>query len=82
MPIYDYKCETCDHTFEIRHGMHEPNPPCPNANVPDSPVKDVGSDAIVDTIKGKVCGGPTKKLISKGATFRLKGGGWADEGYK
>lgn len=24
MPLYDYRCQACGHTFEARHGMAEP----------------------------------------------------------
>jgi putative FmdB family regulatory protein len=24
MPLYDYRCQDCGHTFESRHGMSEP----------------------------------------------------------
>jgi putative FmdB family regulatory protein len=36
------------------------------------------SDAPVDVCKQ--CGGPARKLVSRGA-FALKGGGWYDQGY-
>lgn len=29
MPMYDYQCEACGHTFEARHGFHDPAPACP-----------------------------------------------------
>jgi len=33
MPLYDYRCQDCGHTFESRHGMSEPAltscPVCP-----------------------------------------------------
>ena len=56
---YDYLCTTCQHRFEVQHGMNDPGP----ANCP--------------ACKAGTC----KKQISKGTTFRLKGGGWADSGY-
>lgn len=30
MPIYNYKCPTCNHRFEARHSMNDDAPPCPN----------------------------------------------------
>ncbi|MBZ0276179.1 MAG: zinc ribbon domain-containing protein [Anaerolineae bacterium] len=30
MPLYDYRCETCQQEFEARHGFEETPPPCPN----------------------------------------------------
>ncbi|MCB9456625.1 MAG: zinc ribbon domain-containing protein [Anaerolineaceae bacterium] len=30
MPLYDYRCEDCDHEFVARHGFEEAPPPCPN----------------------------------------------------
>ncbi|WP_442918232.1 FmdB family zinc ribbon protein [Magnetococcus sp. PR-3] len=30
MPLYDYKCDSCDHTFEVQHSMSEtPKLACP-----------------------------------------------------
>jgi len=30
MPLYDYRCEDCNHVFEAMHGIDEPPPTCPN----------------------------------------------------
>lgn len=29
MPLYDYKCVACNKVFEIRKGINEPHPECP-----------------------------------------------------
>lgn len=30
MPLYDYKCDACQHTFEVSHPMSAPSPTeCP-----------------------------------------------------
>ena len=29
MPMYQYVCKECQHTFDELMGMHEPPPPCP-----------------------------------------------------
>lgn len=29
MPLYDYRCETCQTVFQARHGFNDPVPPCP-----------------------------------------------------
>ena len=29
MPRYDYKCPSCEHCFEARHGFDEAPPSCP-----------------------------------------------------
>ncbi len=78
MPIYAYRCDSCDHEFEQMMKMSDDNPPCPNA--PQTPVKEVGSEKVVDLIPGKACGEPTEKLIRAGS-FHLKGGGWESDGY-
>ncbi len=30
MPLYDYRCPSCDHTFEARHGFTAAAPACPS----------------------------------------------------
>lgn len=33
MPAYEYKCETCEHIFEVNHSMNEnPIMLCPECN--------------------------------------------------
>lgn len=35
MPLYDMKCEACNHEFEDLHGVHEPDPTkCPSCGKP------------------------------------------------
>lgn len=65
MPLYEYECEKCGHRFDKLSKMTDPNPPCPRAGDDDTE---------------RVCGGSTKKLISR-SEFVLKGGGWAKDGY-
>ena len=40
-----------------------------------------GCEAYVPATPGPPCGGPVKRLISGPASFVLKGGGWAKDGY-
>lgn len=30
MPLYDYRCETCDKQFVVKHGFNDPAPVCPD----------------------------------------------------
>lgn len=67
MPIYDFKCSTCGHTFDVMQKMSDPPPPCP-AEMPEP--------------KGAPeCGGETVKQISR-SSFHLKGTGWYATDYK
>lgn len=34
MPLYDYRCGSCGHTFEARHGITADAPNCPNCDTP------------------------------------------------
>lgn len=35
MPIYDYRCEACGHTFEDLRGINDPDPDaCPSCGAP------------------------------------------------
>lgn len=37
MPIYEYRCEKCDETFEVMQKMSDPTPdPCPKCGAPKS----------------------------------------------
>jgi putative FmdB family regulatory protein len=29
MPLYDYRCTECSHTFEAKHSFNDPAPACP-----------------------------------------------------
>ena len=65
MPIYEYKCNKCDHQFETMQGINdEPLKTCPKDKCP----------------KKKHSKGELTKLISQ-TSFALKGGGWAKDGY-
>lgn len=30
MPLYDYRCDTCQKTFSAKHGFDDPAPACPH----------------------------------------------------
>jgi putative FmdB family regulatory protein len=30
MPLYDYRCQHCQHLFQARHSFDDPAPPCPH----------------------------------------------------
>lgn len=32
MPLYEFKCRECDHTFEVRQGWKDPFPACPSCD--------------------------------------------------
>jgi putative FmdB family regulatory protein len=34
MPLYEYRCRTCDHTFELRRSVEDANAPvwCPDGH--------------------------------------------------
>ena len=65
MPIYEYKCQKCEHRFETMQRItDEPLTTCP---VEECPEKKHGE-------------GELKKMISQ-TSFSLKGGGWYKDGY-
>jgi putative FmdB family regulatory protein len=37
VPIYEYKCPTCDKTFEVMASTSDPPPPCPTKNEDGTP---------------------------------------------
>ena len=69
MPLYVFKCTSCDHKFERQMSMADPNPPCP---------RDTTEEADETPA---VCGSLTEKVVVPGGTFHLKGSGWAKDGY-
>lgn len=69
MPIYEYECEKCKRTFEEDQKISDPKL---------TTCELVSRDPLDD---GAKCGGPVKRLISGPASFVLKGGGWAKDGY-
>lgn len=73
MPLYDFRCKVCGHTFEVNQKMSAPNPPCPYVWAESNPGEGEDWSPVI-------CGCETEKLIT-GGTFHLKGGGWAAEGY-
>jgi putative FmdB family regulatory protein len=58
MPIYDFQCQDCQHTFEALVKKSSDDVPC---------IICAGSNVI--------------KLISRGTSFVLAGGGWYKDGY-
>lgn len=34
MPLYDYRCAACGHTFEARHSINADAPACPQCDTP------------------------------------------------
>jgi len=66
MPIYEYKCQKCDHLFEILQRNDKIAPIC----------KYIPPSGSIE----QICGGECKRLISK-SSFSLKGGGWYKDGY-
>lgn len=45
MPMYDYRCDSCGHRFEARHGFNDPTPVCP--------------DCAADAVKRVILSAPT-----------------------
>lgn len=72
MPSYDYKCKTCGHIFEARHGMNDSPPTCP-AVVDHGPW---GEDRVQSA-----CGGEVQRLYSA-PPAHFHGSGWAKDGYE
>lgn len=70
MPLYEYRCPKCSHTFEKIVKISDPNPPCPNIQVV----------AVEEGWTEQRCDHETEKLISR-TSFALKGGGWYSDGY-
>lgn len=65
MPIYEYKCQKCDHRFEVMQRITDDKlETCPKEECP----------------KKKHGKGELKKMISQ-TSFSLKGGGWYKDGY-
>lgn len=66
MPIYDYKCEKCGHTFDVMQKITaDPLKECPEKECPQEKHG-----------KGKV----TKQISL--TSFQLKGTGWYKTDYK
>ncbi len=66
MPVYEYVCQS-GHTFERKQKITDkPLTTCPR---------------VARTGKTIFCGESVKRLISKGTSFTLKGGGWGKDGY-
>ena len=73
MPIYEYKCEVCEHEFEEMLHFSERdvplNTPCPNR------IFDRNQEPQCFDCDGKV------HLKMSLGSFHLKGDGWAKDGY-
>jgi predicted nucleic acid-binding Zn ribbon protein len=66
MPIYEYKCQKCEETFEVLQGMH------------DSPLKK-HSD-IYPGKRRSLCDGDVERIPST-ASFKFKGSGFYATDY-
>jgi len=90
MPIYDYECLRCGHHFDKLAKFSDPLPTCPRpleARTPPVEPLYEGLGVSDELLAGEAehspteCGGETKRVISKGGSFHLKGGGWYKDGY-
>ena len=62
MPIFDYVCQKCGHTFEVLQKTHQESPPkCPKQDD-----------------QGKLCGGDVIRTVSKSSFVLKGGGWAAD----
>ncbi|KKM00358.1 hypothetical protein LCGC14_1805190 [marine sediment metagenome] len=69
MPVYNYRCEA-GHDSEVFQ------------QITDEPLTECRELLFGPTGCGGIrCGKPCKRLISESTSFRLKGGGWASDGY-
>ena len=51
MPLYDYKCAACNEVFEIRKGINEPHPECPECK--ENALEQIHLGAPITEYKGK-----------------------------
>lgn len=71
MPIYEYSCGKCGSTKEITRGIKDPEV------IPDC--EKCSTYLFCGRIDIEV---KMQRVIGKGTSFVLKGGGWAKDGYK
>jgi len=71
MPLYDYRCEDCNHVFEAMHGIDKPPPTCPNCGG-----KRVSK--IITTISFKVDHGERLSRIEKRYKDYIRWGKYKD----
>ncbi len=67
---YDYVCLNCGAELEIEHSIKD-----------DAKTTHPHPHAKPMAMGSSMCLGQVKRLIGAGATFILKGGGWASDGY-
>jgi putative FmdB family regulatory protein len=72
MPLYDYRCKQCQHTFEARHGLNEPIPPCPSCGA-------VSPTRLIKTAPTIAQGMNANAGDSRGATKEQLRAKWAEE---
>jgi putative FmdB family regulatory protein len=67
MPLYEYRCRTCDDTFELRRSMSESNAPapCPSGHIDSMRLLSVFASV----------GAPASSAGSSGAPGRAPQGG-------
>ena len=69
MPIYEYECQKCKRTFEVRQGINDP--------------KFTKHDEVTEGHAGlpEPCKGKISRLIGGGGGFILKGPGFYQNDY-
>ena len=72
MPTYDYRCNACEHAFEVFHLMSEDNPPakkpcpeCGKKKVTKSVSKPAGLGADTNLTPDKVTGGDWSEMMGR-----------------
>ena len=67
MPLYDYKCNGCDHLFEVNHGMNDkPELACPECQGADAR-KVLSTGGILGSSKlGQIDGAPAPSCAPPG----------------
>ncbi|MBI3977237.1 MAG: zinc ribbon domain-containing protein [Chloroflexi bacterium] len=64
MPAYEYRCASCGHLFEARHGYAEAAPPCPTCGAPE-PRKVFQAVGII--VKGRAPSYPAPSCLTDAA---------------
>jgi len=70
MAIYEYRCSTCDKTFEVRQSFK------------DEPLTShhQHQSGYGNPLSHLTCFGSVERVIPR-SSFQLKGGGWFKDGY-